>query len=74
MCITIIIINNRRYLGDMSVVIDGNRAVIEGTETLCGCIASMDYCVKQFLFASGCSIEKALLAASYHPALVSIPS
>lgn len=56
--------------GDMAVVIDGKRATIEGTNTLCGCVSSLDFCVRQFRSASGCSIEEALEAASSHPAQV----
>lgn len=62
------------FLGDMFVVTDGKRALIEGTETLCGCIGTMDACIRQFYASSGCSREEALIAASYHPAQVSTAS
>ncbi|OQR69937.1 putative N-acetylglucosamine-6-phosphate deacetylase-like [Tropilaelaps mercedesae] len=62
--------SGKHFIGDMAVVIDGQRALIEGTETLCGCIGSMDFCVRQFHAASRCSREEALLAASRHPAQV----
>ncbi|XP_022669311.1 N-acetylglucosamine-6-phosphate deacetylase-like [Varroa destructor] len=58
------------FIGDMFVVTDGKRALIEGTETLCGCIGTMDACIRQFYASSGCSREEALIAASYHPAQV----
>ncbi|XP_016063504.1 PREDICTED: N-acetylglucosamine-6-phosphate deacetylase isoform X2 [Miniopterus natalensis] len=40
----------------------------QGTKTLSGSIAPMDFCVRHFLQATGCSVESALEAASLHPA------
>ncbi|XP_003740784.1 N-acetylglucosamine-6-phosphate deacetylase [Galendromus occidentalis] len=60
--------NGKHFIGDMQVVIEGKRATIDGTSTLCGCVSSLDFCVRQFHAASGCSIEEALEAASLHPA------
>ena len=45
-----------------------HKAVIAGTDTLAGSVASMIQCVRNFLAFTGCSLEQALEAASLHPA------
>eukprot|EP00936_MAST-01D_sp_MAST-1D-sp1_P002306 g2306.t1 len=57
-------------LGQMSVRITTDRAVIDKTDTLAGSIISMDRCVRGFREYTGCSVEEALEAASLHPARV----
>ncbi|XP_054263624.1 N-acetylglucosamine-6-phosphate deacetylase [Macrosteles quadrilineatus] len=56
------------HLGELSIQVSQGKAYIAGTQTLCGSIASMDYCVRYFRKASGCSVVEALEAASLHPA------
>uniref|UniRef100_A0A8C4NNM2 N-acetylglucosamine-6-phosphate deacetylase n=1 Tax=Eptatretus burgeri TaxID=7764 RepID=A0A8C4NNM2_EPTBU len=55
-------------LGQQHVEIQGLHAFVEGTQTLCGSIATMDMCVRHFWKATGCSVEAALEAACLHPA------
>ncbi|GAB6021541.1 Putative N-acetylglucosamine-6-phosphate deacetylase, variant 2 [Chamberlinius hualienensis] len=55
-------------LGQEMVEIKGAKAVIAGTQTLCGSIATMNQCVKMFIEATGCSKVEALECASLHPA------
>lgn len=58
----------RHNIGQLLVEIKNGMALVAGTNTLCGSIATMDACVKIFIHATGCSIEYALEAASLHPA------
>lgn len=44
--------SGRHHIGDMDVVIDGERAIIEGTDTLCGSIVTMDGCVRHFIHSA----------------------
>ncbi|XP_006873945.1 PREDICTED: putative N-acetylglucosamine-6-phosphate deacetylase [Chrysochloris asiatica] len=60
--------NGRHTLGQQVVEVDELSAYVAGTTTLCGSIAPMDVCVRNFLEATGCSLESALEAASLHPA------
>ncbi|CAI9734755.1 N-acetylglucosamine-6-phosphate deacetylase [Octopus vulgaris] len=55
-------------IGPQKVEIKHNRAVLAGTETLCGSIASMDKCVRHFFNSTKCSVVEALEMASLHPA------
>nr|CAG4650982.1 EOG090X06GX [Simocephalus serrulatus] len=55
-------------LGNQDVDVKANCAVLTGTTTLCGAIASMDQCVRHLKSATGCSIVEALEAATLHPA------
>nr|CAG4646267.1 EOG090X06GX [Macrothrix elegans] len=55
-------------LGYQDVDVKEEYAVLAGTNTLCGAIASMDKCIKHFKKASGCSLVEALEAATLHPA------
>jgi N-acetylglucosamine-6-phosphate deacetylase len=41
---------------------------VEGTNTLCGSVATMDDCIKNLISATGCSLVEALSCASEHPA------
>ena len=55
-------------LGYQDVDVRKDCAVLAGTATLCGSIATMDKCVQHFRKATGCSVVEALEAASLHPA------
>ncbi|CAG2057170.1 unnamed protein product [Timema podura] len=46
----------------------GDRAVVAGTDTLCGSITTMDKCLRVFKKATGCSLVTALNTATLHPA------
>lgn len=54
--------------GSQTMEIKGNRAVIKGTQTLCGSIATMDMCVQHLRKSTLCGTVRALEAASLHPA------
>ncbi|RWS28055.1 N-acetylglucosamine-6-phosphate deacetylase-like protein [Leptotrombidium deliense] len=56
--------------GTQNVEIRGNKAFIEGTQTLCGSIATMDECVRNLKKWTNCSIVEAVECASLHPASV----
>ena len=56
-------------LGPQSIIVEGERATIAGTDTLCGAIASMFTAVKKLLHSARCSLVEAVEAASLHPAL-----
>ncbi|XP_070837466.1 N-acetylglucosamine-6-phosphate deacetylase [Chaetodon trifascialis] len=58
----------RHTLGQQDIEIQGLRAYVTGSNTLCGSIATMDMCVRHFRQASNCSEIAALEAASLHPA------
>ncbi|EFX87360.1 hypothetical protein DAPPUDRAFT_307072 [Daphnia pulex] len=55
-------------LGYQDVDVKENCAVLAGTTTLCGAIASMDKCVRHLKRATECSTVEALEAATLHPA------
>ncbi|XP_061193102.1 N-acetylglucosamine-6-phosphate deacetylase-like isoform X1 [Saccostrea echinata] len=54
--------------GSQTMEIKGRRAVIKGTQTLCGSIATMDMCVQHLRKSTTCGTVKALEAATFHPA------
>nr|CAG4650160.1 EOG090X06GX [Sida crystallina] len=60
----------RYKLGYQDVDVKEDCAVLTGSTTLCGSIATMDKCVRHFREATGCSTVEALEAASLHPARV----
>ncbi|XP_070554252.1 N-acetylglucosamine-6-phosphate deacetylase-like [Ptychodera flava] len=60
----------RHQLGTQHIEIHGNKAVVAGTDTLCGSIATLDMCIRHFKKASGCTTVEALEAATLHPALM----
>ncbi|XP_037087986.1 N-acetylglucosamine-6-phosphate deacetylase-like isoform X2 [Pollicipes pollicipes] len=60
--------SGRHHIGDMDVEIQGERAVIAGTDTLCGSIVTMDGCIRHYMHSARCSTVEALEAASLHPA------
>lgn len=53
----------------MDVEIKGGRALVVGTNTLCGSIGTMNDAVRFLKSATGCSVIEALEAATLHPAL-----
>ncbi|OQV20523.1 putative N-acetylglucosamine-6-phosphate deacetylase [Hypsibius exemplaris] len=57
-----------QFIAGVQIEITGNHALIAGTNTLCGSIATMDRCIRYFLEATDCSIVEALESASLHPA------
>ncbi|XP_053400457.1 N-acetylglucosamine-6-phosphate deacetylase-like [Mercenaria mercenaria] len=56
------------WLGNQKIEVKGKQATIAGTETLCGSIAKLDYCVRNLLKNTGCGEVLALESASLHPA------
>ena len=57
-------------LGSEDVTVKNKRAVIRGTDTLAGSVASMDCCVSSFKKYTGCSHYEAIRAATVNPAKV----
>ncbi|KAK6740530.1 hypothetical protein RB195_008782 [Necator americanus] len=55
-------------LGDCVVNVNGLHAILEGTETTAGSVASMPYCIKHFAKAARCGLEEALICATEKPA------
>lgn len=58
----------KHQIGAQMVEIKGKRAVIAGTNTLCGSIVTMDKCVRHLAKATECGPVLALESASLHPA------
>ncbi|KAG1692617.1 N-acetylglucosamine-6-phosphate deacetylase [Nymphon striatum] len=56
------------HIGQQRIEVQGNKALIAGTDTLCGSIAVLDDCVRNFRKATGCSIVEAIECATLHPA------
>ena len=57
-------------LGAEMVTVKNCKAVVSGTDTLAGSVASMDSCVRSFRKFTGCSYYEALTAATYNPSKV----
>ncbi|GMI21836.1 hypothetical protein TeGR_g5725 [Tetraparma gracilis] len=57
-------------LGTMDVTKEGGRAVLTGTETLAGSVASMELCVRKMKEFTGCGAAEAIWAATGQPASV----
>lgn len=57
-------------VGKEIIEIKDNRAFLAGTDTLCGSIATLDYCVKYLKEKINCSIVEAIECATLHPAQV----
>jgi N-acetylglucosamine-6-phosphate deacetylase len=47
---------------------DTPRAYIDGTDILCGAVATMNDCLRNLITNTGCSIAHAVACASEHPA------
>ncbi|XP_054156712.1 N-acetylglucosamine-6-phosphate deacetylase-like [Oppia nitens] len=61
----------RHKLGIQDIEIkDNNKAFISGTDTLCGSIAALDYCVRHLRQVTGCSTVEAIECATLHAAQV----
>ena len=58
----------RYNLGQYEIEVKGPRAVIAGTETLCGASATVYDAVKNLISMADCSVVEALEAATLHPA------
>ncbi|XP_060580007.1 N-acetylglucosamine-6-phosphate deacetylase-like [Ruditapes philippinarum] len=56
------------WLGHQKIEVNGKRATIAGTDTLCGSIAKLDYCVRNLLKNTECGEVIALECATLHPA------
>lgn len=57
-------------IGLQEIEIRDNKAMIAGTQTLCGSIAALDYCVKHLREVTDCSTVEAIECATLHPAQV----
>lgn len=57
-------------LGETRITVSGTPrcAKVTGTDTLCGCVATMEACVRHFRNAVRCPLGYALAAATLHPA------
>ncbi|XP_063823359.1 N-acetylglucosamine-6-phosphate deacetylase [Ostrinia nubilalis] len=55
-------------IGPQAVTVEGGRAYVTGTKTLCGSTSGLDECVIIFKQSIDCTLEYALEAASLHPA------
>ncbi|KAF6040663.1 hypothetical protein EB796_001076 [Bugula neritina] len=55
-------------IGQLSVEVKENKAVLSGTNTLAGSIAFLDQCVRKFYKDTECSLVEAIEAATLHPA------
>lgn len=60
----------KHQLGDQVIEIREKKAFVAGTDTLCGSIATMDQCVRNFRKATGCNVVEAIDCATLHPARV----
>lgn len=56
------------HIGPQRVTVQGGKAYVEGTKTLCGSTANLDECVRTFKEATDCTLEYALETATLHPA------
>ena len=57
-------------LAQAPIEVKGDRAVIAGTDTLCGASATIYHAVRKLKHLAGCSVIEALEAATLHPAQV----
>lgn len=55
-------------LGTQTIHVKGLEAKLDGTDTTAGSVASMSYCIRHLIKATGCSIEFALQSATHKPA------
>ncbi|ESN92182.1 hypothetical protein HELRODRAFT_116040 [Helobdella robusta] len=58
------------HLGDQVIEVKGRRAVLQGTETLCGSITSLDECMRFFHKNAAADLAQAIEACTLHPAEV----
>ena len=55
-------------IGSQSVSVTGRRAVVSGSNTLAGSVATMNSCIHHFRKESGCTLVEAVNCATKHPA------
>lgn len=55
-------------LGTQTIHVKGLEAKLDGTNTTAGSVASMPYCIRHLIKATGCTIEFALQSATHRPA------
>lgn len=55
-------------LGTQTIHVTGLVAKLDGTNTTAGSVASMPYCIRHLIKATGCSIDYALKCATHKPA------
>ncbi|XP_037774077.1 N-acetylglucosamine-6-phosphate deacetylase-like [Penaeus monodon] len=60
--------DGEHHIGQMMVKVQGRRAVLAGTNTLAGSVATMDECVRVFINDAGVSVVEGIEAATLHPA------
>ncbi|KJH48705.1 putative N-acetylglucosamine-6-phosphate deacetylase [Dictyocaulus viviparus] len=63
--------DGRHYLGDCVINVTGLHAILEGTNTTAGSVASMAHCIAHFVKAVKCSLEEALICATEKPVMAS---
>lgn len=54
-------------LGTQTIHVKGLEAKLDGTNTTAGSVASMPYCIRHLMKATGCPIEFALQSATHKP-------
>ncbi|CAJ0941714.1 unnamed protein product, partial [Mesorhabditis belari] len=55
-------------LGQQKIIVTGYEALLDGTQTPAGSVASMPFCIRHFVQAARCSLQDALNAATLKPA------
>ena len=58
----------KHHIGSQLVEIQGKKAVLAGTNTLCGSIATIPKCVQNLMKNTDCTKAQALESATLHPA------
>jgi len=56
------------HIGQQNIEVQGTKAVIQGTETLAGSVATMISCIHYFWKTTKCTLVEALEASTLHPA------
>lgn len=62
--------DGHHHIGQMEVLVEGQKAQLVGTNTLAGAIVTMDNCVRRFIKEAGATVVEAIEAATLHPAQV----
>ncbi|VDL73485.1 unnamed protein product [Nippostrongylus brasiliensis] len=58
----------RHTFGGITVNVTGYKAVVEGTDTTAGSVATTPYCIRHLVSAARCPLEEALVCATERPA------